>query len=149
MTVARVLVFTVLASLAGFAAAAGEALNARPGGVAVKGYDVVAYFTMREPTRGTADFEHVWQGVRWQFVNREHLAAFADEPTRYAPRFGGFCAGGVALGNLSPIDPEAFVIVDGKLYLNFDQQTADDLSANAEETIARAEDNWKTIGVTD
>ncbi|MCK7615051.1 YHS domain-containing (seleno)protein [Roseibium sediminicola] len=131
------------------AALAGERINAEPGGVAVKGYDVVAYFTPGEPTPGKAEFEYVWRDVRWRFSNKANQEAFAANPTKYAPRYGGFCAGGLALGRTSPVDPEAFVIVDGKLYLNFNKQDAKVMSADPEAVITKADENWKRLGQAD
>ncbi|NRG19023.1 hypothetical protein HPQ64_15125 [Rhizobiales bacterium] len=128
---------------------AGEVINARPGGLAVKGYDVVAYFTEGRPTLGREGIEHTWQGIRWRFANQKHLTIFAEDPVRYAPRYGGFCAGGVAIGNLAPIDPEAFVIIDGRLYLNYDKPTRDEFAEKAEESVAKADANWKRIGQTE
>ncbi len=124
------------------AAFAGEMMNAEPGGLAVKGYDVVAYFTEDAAVKGSAEIEHIWRDVRWRFASEEHRALFASDPETYAPRYGGFCAGGVALGRTSPIDPEAFVIVDGKLYLNFDKPTADEIRAAPETILPKAEENW-------
>ena len=114
-------------------------------GFAVSGYDVVAYFTVGEPTRGSEDLEYVWRDVRWRFSSVEHKIAFEADPTKYAPRYGGYCAGGMALGRRAPIDPEAFVIVDGKLYLNFNKSTAEDFRATTEESIAKADDNWERM----
>lgn len=139
--------FTVLVVFAG-PGVAGERVNARDG-VAVKGYDVVAYFTEGRPVRGNEQYTHRWQNVLWYFANEAHLEAFAAEPVRYSPRYGGFCAGGVVLGNRAPIDPEAFVIIDGKLYLNYDKPTAEEFAATADESIARADANWEKIGFTD
>lgn len=130
-------------------AVAGERINAKPGGVAVKGYDVVAYFTKGEPTRGNERYTHLWQDRHWLFSSQIHLDAFAAEPTNYAPRYGGFCAGGVALGNRVQINPEAFVIVDGRLYLNYDKPTAEEFEATASESIAKADANWQQIGFTE
>jgi hypothetical protein len=127
------------------AAVAGELMNAEPGGLAVKGYDVVAYFTAGAPTPGNPDIEHVWRDVRWRFSSVDNRAAFAAEPNRYAPRYGGFCAGGIALGQTSQIDPEAFVIVDGKLYLNFDKATATELKENPDKIIESADLEWKKL----
>ncbi|MXN64335.1 hypothetical protein GR183_05420 [Stappia sp. GBMRC 2046] len=128
---------------------AGEAINGRQGGLAVKGYDVVAYFTEGRPMRGRDDLEHTWQGIRWRFATREHLATFTEDPARYAPRYGGYCAGGVAIGNLAPIDPEAFVIIEDRLYLNYDKPTRDKFAENAEESVAKANANWERIGQTE
>lgn len=122
-----------------------ELMNARKGQVAIKGYDVVAYFTDGKPTRGKPDHEHIWRDVRWHFSSPENMQEFATEPERYAPRYGGYCAGGMALGRRAPIDPEAFVIVDGRLYLNYDKATAREFEANAAEKIEKADVNWKRM----
>lgn len=124
---------------------ADELVNARPGGVAVKGYDVVAYFTKGEAVPGKETIEHTWRDVRWRFASEQHRAIFEADPERYAPRYGGFCAGGVSLGRRSPVDPEAFVIVDGKLYLNFDKPTAEELRASPEIILPKADTNWKRM----
>jgi hypothetical protein len=124
---------------------AADLLNAKKGQVAVKGYDVVAYFTEGQPVRGTAEHEYVWRDVRWQFSSHDNLEAFASAPARYAPRYGGYCAGGMALGRRAPIDPEAFVIVDGKLYLNYDKKTAVEFEATAEDSISKADANWQQM----
>jgi len=59
-------------------------------GLAVKGYDVVAYFTLGEPTEGDSDFSYEWQGATWRFANAGHLAAFKADPEKYAPQYGGY-----------------------------------------------------------
>src|SRR5262245_43490248 len=90
-------------------------------GLAIQGYDVVAYFTDGRPVRGTEAFTHRWQNAEWRFTSAEHRDAFAASPERYAPQYGGFCAYGVAQGYRVDIDPEAWRIVDGRLYLNYSQ----------------------------
>ena len=141
----RLLAATVITLLAlAHALSAEIKFNADNNLIAVKGYDVVAYFTSGEPTQGSDEFEHVWRDVRWQFSSEQNKQMFASDPSRFAPRYGGYCAGGVALGNRAPIDPEAFVIVDGKLYLNFDKPTAEKFAAS-EDTIAKADENWEKM----
>ena len=136
----------IIAFLSGVQAINAEALiNAKKNQVAVQGYDVVAYFTLGEPTPGSEDFEYTWRDVRWRFSSEQHRTAFESDPTRYAPRYGGYCAGGMALGRRAPIDPEAFVIVDGKLYLNFDMPTAVEFGATSDESIAKADKNWQDM----
>lgn len=132
----------VLIGIHASGALADELINAKPGGLAVKGYDVVAYFTQERAIEGSQDFEHEWRGVRWRFSSPEHLAVFRDSPEKYAPRYGGFCSGGMALGNRAPIDPEAFAIIDGKLYLNFSKGVLTDFKENADEKIEQADANW-------
>ena len=87
-------------------AAAGEVVNTDSNNVAIKGYDPVAYFTESNPVEGSPDFVHEWQGAKWQFENDDHRSLFAGDPERYAPRYGGFCAGGMALGRKWTVDPE-------------------------------------------
>lgn len=93
------------------------ALNIREG-TAVKGYDVVAYFTEGKPVKGSPAHAFKWQGATWQFASAEHRAAFARHPAKYAPQYGGYCAFAVSQGNLVDIDPRQWKIVAGRLYLN-------------------------------
>jgi YHS domain-containing protein len=67
-----------------------DRINTNWWGVAVKGYDTVAYFTMGEPVKGKKDFEYRWQGAKWRFANQKHLDLFKSDPERYAPRYGGY-----------------------------------------------------------
>jgi hypothetical protein len=114
--------------------------------VAILGYDPVAYFTEGRPVRGSPDYTHVWQNARWQFAKREHRDLFAVDPDRYAPRYGGFCSGGMALGWFVPIDPEAWVIVDDRLYLNYSKEGRDDFAKDPRPEIAKADKNWEEFG---
>lgn len=89
-------------------------------GVAINGYDTVAYFTEKKPVKGSEAFKHTWNGATWQFASQQHLDLFKAEPEKYAPQYGGYCAYGVAQGYLVSIEPEQFTVLDGKLYLNYD-----------------------------
>jgi len=129
-------------------AVAGETgpVNAGPDKVAIKGYDTVAYFTDGRPTRGVAELEHAWQGAKWWFAKAEHRDLFAADPDKYAPRFGGFCAMGTSLGVQAPADPEAWVIVDDKLYLTNDRPALDKFKMDIPGHLAKAEAYWeKTV----
>ena len=88
-------------------------------GVAIRGYDPVAYFTDGKPVKGTAEWTADWQGARWWFASASHRDMFRQQPEKYAPLYGGFCAYGASEAHLSPTDPMAWSIVDGKLYLNY------------------------------
>ena len=90
-----------------------------PSGVAIRGYDTVAYFTEGEPREGSEAFTSEWMGATWRFASQEHLDLFAADPERYAPQYGGYCAYGVVQDGLVKIEPENWTIVDGKLYLNY------------------------------
>ncbi|NBB98991.1 MAG: YHS domain protein [Alphaproteobacteria bacterium] len=106
------------------------------------GYDPVAYFTEGAPRRGDAAHALDWQGQRWHFANAENRAAFAADPTAYAPQYGANCAWAAAEGYLAPVDPTAWAIVDGKLYLNFDARIQRRWERDIPGFIARADANW-------
>ena len=95
-------VFVVL--LAASTAVAGQKINKDTEGVAILGYDTVAYFTDGRPVKGSPDFEYAWQDARWRFASAEHRTVFASNPERYAPQFGGFCTGAMRFGETaSPV----------------------------------------------
>lgn len=136
------------ALLATSATVAGERINKDAEDLAILGYDTVAYFTDGQPVKGSPEFEHVWQDARWRFASAEHKTLFVGDPDRYAPQFGGFCTGGMSLGRLSPIDPGAWVIVDGRLYLHYDKEGRDETAADPEAHIATAAERWEALGKT-
>src|SRR5687767_3169286 len=85
---------------------------------AIRGYDPVAYHTEGKPVPGAPGITHEWDGATWHFASEANRARFAADPARYAPRYGGYCAYGTSQGYKVSIDPAAFAIVDGVLYLN-------------------------------
>ncbi len=91
-------------------------------GIAIRGYDTVAYFTKGAPEKGSNAFSTQWEGASWLFATQEHLDMFTAEPQKYAPQYGGYCAYGVAKDGLVKIEPENWTILDGKLYLNYDDK---------------------------
>ena len=113
--------------------------------VAVKGYDPVAYFVQGEPQEGSSQFEHEWQGATWRFVNAENRDLFAANPERYAPQYGGYCAWAVSQGYTAPIDPHAWKIVDGKLYLNYDKKVQAQWEQDIPGFIEQADKNWPRL----
>ena len=88
-------------------------------GIAIRGYDTVAYFTQSKPVEGKDEFSTNWSDATWKFSSQEHLELFVANPEKYAPQYGGYCAYGVAQMNLVKIEPEEWTIIDDKLYLNF------------------------------
>lgn len=126
-----------------------EPLNVDQGRLAIKGYDPVAYFTLNRPTPGASEFTYEWQGTRWQFVNAEHRELFAGDPRRYAPRYGGFCAGAMTRGVRADVDPEAWLIVDGRLYLNFSKEGRDRFAADADAKVRAADAHWERVRLED
>jgi hypothetical protein len=142
-------VFGAALGMATLVAQAGEAVYTSGDNVAIQGYDPVAYFTESRPVKGDPAIEQEWQGARWQFASVENRALFSNNPDQYAPRYGGFCAGGMSLGRKAPIDPEQWVIVDGKLFLNGSSGATDYFNEGREEKIAEADTNWERLGQTE
>jgi hypothetical protein len=116
------------------------------GDVAIMGYDTVAYFTDGEATKGSPEISHDWMGATWHFATPEHRDAFAAKPIRYAPQYGGYCSVGVVGGGVtSNIDPEAWSIVDGKLYLSYSKPAREQWEQNSGEMIAKADAKWPEV----
>ena len=124
------------------AAAQVEPVEKNSQGVAVKGYDVVAYFTASKPVMGSPSFTHSWNGATWQFSNAANRDRFAAAPEKFAPQFGGYCAYGVSQGHAVPIDPEAWKIIDGKLYLNYSKSVQKKWFEDTPKYIQDADKNW-------
>jgi hypothetical protein len=85
--------------------------------LAIQGYDPVAYFTDRKPTRGSPDYEYQWDEHRYRFASAEHRDLFKADPVRYAPQFGNYCAMALALGKVVTANPEQWLVSDNKLYV--------------------------------
>jgi hypothetical protein len=116
------------------------------GDVAIMGYDTVAYFTESRATKGLPEFSHRWLGATWYFAIPQHRDAFAADPFRYAPQYGGYCSAGVVLGEVSAnVDPEAWSIVDGKLYLNYSKPIREEWEQDAPALIAKADAKWPEV----
>ena len=114
-------------------------------GTAAKGYDVVAYFTQAEPVKGSSDYTHEWSGATWRFASAEHRALFAENPEAYAPQYGGYCAYAVSQGAKADIDPEAWRIVDGKLYLNLNKEIQATWEQDIPGYIEQADARWPAL----
>ena len=112
---------------------------------AIRGYDPVAYFTLGEPTRGSDEFTAEWQGATYHFASAENQARFKADPEAYAPQYGGYCAYAVSYGSTASTVPEAWKIVDGKLYLNFNRRADRKWLRNRDAAITRADSNWPTV----
>lgn len=110
--------------------------------LALKGYDVVAYFSASKPLKGLAEFEYVWNDQIWRFANQANLDSFKVAPAKYAPQYGANCAWAVAHNYTAPVDPEAWEIVNGKLYLNYNKEVRAKWREKQEEYIVNADKNW-------
>jgi hypothetical protein len=114
-------------------------------GLALGGYDAVAYFTESRAVAGRAEFEHEWDGVRWRFASAAHRDRFAKEPERFAPQFGGYCAYAVSQGYTASADPEAWSVVNGRLYVNYSRSVRKTWEKDAAGFIRQGEANWPAV----
>ena len=114
-------------------------------GLALRGYDPVAYFELGKPTRGLAQFSATHKGSKFLFASAKNQAAFAAEPEKYAPQFGGFCALGTANGYKVATEPDAFKVVDGKLYFNYNRQVLELWKQDQAGYISMANRNWPEV----
>ncbi|MBZ0112002.1 MAG: YHS domain-containing protein [Thermoanaerobaculia bacterium] len=135
-----------MATLTPRAASAADAVNTTLfGNLAIEGYDAVAYFTDGEAVKGRADYTLEWQGANWRFASGDHRDLFEADPTRYAPQYGGYCAFAVAKGKMVGIDPEAWQIVDDKLYLQYSKKVQKQWQEDIPGFITKADENWPKL----
>jgi hypothetical protein len=133
---------TLLITLFGFSAWGGEPK------LSISGYDSVAYFTDGKPVQGKAEIEYLWHKLRWRFASEAHRELFVKDPERYAPQYDGYCAMGVSNGDAAhkdTVDPEAWAIVDGKLYLTHNQYWLGVWREHSEEYIKQANASWQAL----
>ncbi len=113
-------------------------------GLAIGGYDPVAYFNNQKPVRGKPEFAWSWMGAKWQFASKANLEAFKSQPDKYSPQYGGYCAYGMSDGDGHKAStlPETFTIVDGKLYLNYNLKVKEIWLKDQSSRIDKANRNW-------
>lgn len=139
------LLSALLASSCTVPAAPPTPVNVGRDGIAIKGYDPVAYFTKGRPLKGEQRFEYEWNGGKWRFASQEHLDLFKNDPEKYAPRYGGYCAYAVSQGTTADIDPGSWRIVDGKLYLNLNPEVQVLWEQDIPGYIKKADRNWPAV----
>ena len=144
MQAIRFLVLTLglATTLPGFAAAKSDPINKDGIGIAIKGYDPVAYFTQSKPVKGSSSFTFQWMNATWWFANAQDRDEFSRTPEKYAPQYGGYCAYGISQGHAVSIDPEAWTIFEGKLYLNYSKGVQKTWSGAIPKYIDEADRNW-------
>jgi hypothetical protein len=145
-------IFPAVAVVVGIAAAIGvfglkraegvEPVNKSSAGLALRGYDAVAYFREGAAVEGHAEFAHEWNGARWLFKNAENRDAFSREPEAFAPQYGGYCSYAVAHGYTADADPQAWKVVNGKLYLNYNEDVRKLWERDVPGFLQRSEQNW-------
>lgn len=114
-------------------------------GIAIDGTDPTGYFTDGAPVAGDPEIALDWNGATWRFASADARAMFEADPGRYAPLFGGYCAWAVAEGYTASTTPEAWKIVDDRLYLNFSRRIQRRWEQDIPGNILRAEANWPAV----
>lgn len=143
----RGLLMLLMVLVVGLNAAAGpeERINRAGDGLGLKGYDPVLYFTEGRASRGSSSFEYEFEKTRYRFISAANRDLFTKNPGRYLPQYGGFCAYAVSRGYTADVDPEAWAVVSGKLYLNYSKRVRglwqEDVSGN----IRKADANWPEL----
>lgn len=120
-------------------------INLDANGVALGGYDPVAYFDSGKPTHGVPAISASFGGARYLFSTAGHRRTFLKDPSKYVPEFGGFCVVGAAFGEKVDVDPETGKVVNGKLYLNNSAQALAIFDKNQGGTITKAQQNWPVV----
>ena len=123
---------------------AGEKIlvNRNEDGVALQGYDAVAFFTDNKPVKGKPEIQSIYKGARYYFATTEHKQLFDGDPAKYEPQFGGFCAYGVSQGHTVPIEIDAFQIVIGRLLMQYDKGIRDRFNKDTQGNLKKADSNW-------
>jgi YHS domain-containing protein len=116
--------------------------NLDKNGLAIQGYDPVAFFTQNKPVKGRPEFESKYNGARYLFVSSEDKATFDANPMKYEPQFGGFCAYGVSKGHIVPVKIEAFQIVNGRLLMQYDLDIRGEFNKDTQGNLQKADKNW-------
>lgn len=114
-------------------------------GVALRGYDPVSYFEENKPKLGSSSYSHTYKGSKFYFSSPDNRRKFAESPEKYVPQFGGFCAYGAAKGAKFSTQPDAFAVVDGKLYLNKNRQVQNLWEKDIPGNIALANEKWPDV----
>jgi YHS domain-containing protein len=134
-------ILLLLAAMPAFAQSK-SLLNLDKAGVAIQGYDPVAFFTDNKPVKGDAKFPFRHNGATYLFASKEHRDTFKADPAKYEPAFGGYCAYGVSRGKLVEIDVDAFQIVAGRLLLQYSEGVRNDFNKDAKGNLTKADGNW-------
>lgn len=137
-------VFSIaLIALNGCSNETGIPLTATITDLAINGYDPVSYFNDRKPSRGTSEFEYEWNNTKYRFSCEENLERFKSNPAKYTPQYEGYCAFAMSRGDYARIDPEAYAIVDEKLYLTYNRDIRNAWLQDKENYINKADRIWQ------
>lgn len=138
----RLFVSLLFLSILSTIASAKTLLNLDSEGVAIQGYDPVAFFTENRPVKGNTQFQSEYHGAKYYFASTDHKAAFDQEPAKYEPQFGGYCAYGASRGKRAPVKIEAWQIVNGRLLMQYDLDVKDKFNQDQSGNLQKADQNW-------
>jgi YHS domain-containing protein len=119
--------------------------NRPPTRVAIGGYDPVAYFTDGRPVKGSSSFSFAFDEADYFFASADHQRLFSADPDRYAPRYSGYCAMGVSLGEKAEVDPESWAISNGRLYVFHYKRNMQEFAGTSSDIVAKADVNWASV----
>jgi len=126
-------------------AIAAEVINVDQNGLALQGYDPVAYFTDHKPVKGNPQFTVTYNGATYQFASAAHKQMFEREPAKFAPQFGGFCGYAASINKLAPIEVEYFQVLHGRLVLQHNEKAWKLWHQDVEGNLKKADANWPTL----
>ncbi|MEO6329076.1 MAG: YHS domain-containing (seleno)protein [Ginsengibacter sp.] len=115
------------------------------GNEAIEGYDPVAYFKQAKAVKGEKTNSYIWNNATWYFLSPENINLFKNDPDKYAPQFGGYCSFAVSKGFTAKIDPFAWIIIDGRLYLFNDESFKNKWIEDERENLEKDKSNWPGI----
>ena len=141
----RALLAAALVAAASTARAAEEPLNVDRGGLAMRGYDPVAYFREGKPVVGRSEFTAAHDGATYRFASASNRDAFVAAPSRYLPAYGGYCAWAAAQGYKADADPQAFAVVGDRLFLNYNRDVHRTWEKDVGGNVAKADANWPNL----
>ena len=144
-TTAKQLIAASMLVFSGLSFAADVDMNADANDIAIKGYDPVSYFTQSQPVHGLSNYTATYKGAIYQFSTEQNRDTFRDNPEKYAPQYGGYCAFGVTMEKKFDTDPLAWKIVDNKLYLNLNKDVQKKWVTDIPGYITQSEENWPSI----
>ena len=120
-------------------------LNLEKSGVAIQGYDPVAYFADRKPIKGNPAINSSYKGAKYHFSSAAHKKMFDANPSKYEPAFGGWCAWGVVKGSKVKIDPDVFQIAAGRLLLQYSEGVRNKFNEDVDGNLGKADTNWPEV----
>ncbi len=136
----------LLATLVASTAWAGDLVNVSgASNIAIDGYDPVAFFTKHKPVHGDPGIKATYQGATYLFSSKRNRSRFEKDPARYAPQYGGFCAFGVSVNALFPVDIQTWQIRDGKLYLNLNPKILKSFNRDLQGHVKKANQQWPKL----